>query len=151
MAKARRGAAPTRAQQQAARPEYTMDVEQEKQVRRETLQEKINTEGRKTYIRKNVCLLSAGTRGGAPQDMRGGSGRARWSTRRAAGGAERAANTNGLQGLQDAPGQLPLHAVEVQVFPLQPSRAGGAGGAQGQGTRGGKEGAYASMATGGQR
>eukprot|EP00965_Chrysotila_dentata_P143154 4730084-Pleurochrysis_carterae.AAC.1 len=62
MARARRGTAPTRAQQQAARPEYTLNVEKEKQVR--STQEREKLDGGKAdrlNINKDVC--NAGARG----------------------------------------------------------------------------------------
>eukprot|EP00965_Chrysotila_dentata_P233110 6199381-Pleurochrysis_carterae.AAC.1 len=65
MAKARRGTAPTRAQQQAARPEYTLDVEKEKQARSKQewgrLGRGIRERADKPKANKELC--NAGARG----------------------------------------------------------------------------------------
>eukprot|EP00965_Chrysotila_dentata_P129564 4283109-Pleurochrysis_carterae.AAC.1 len=120
MEKARRGTAPSRAQLQAARPEYTLDVEQEKQARSKARHVTLNT--RRGLAIENVndaCLLNTGAGRQAARDLRGGSGRNRWSERRTQSGTGRATDADGLQGVQGEPRELPLYAAKVQVFPLQ--------------------------------
>eukprot|EP00965_Chrysotila_dentata_P066061 2187020-Pleurochrysis_carterae.AAC.1 len=148
--KARREKAPTRAQQQAARPEYTLDVEQEKQVGSMTPHKVIHRRGVHT-VGKHVRLLHAGAGGVAAQDLRGGGEGSRRSARRTEGGADHGADADGLQGFQDAPGQLPLHASEMQVLPLQPPQTRDKGASQGPRARRRTKGAHAGMAAGWQR
>eukprot|EP00965_Chrysotila_dentata_P132366 4376974-Pleurochrysis_carterae.AAC.1 len=152
MAKARRGTAPTRAQLQGARPEYTLSVEQEKQARRELSHIIMSTmRAQKNGKRRHVCLLSAGARREAAGDLRGGGEWNRRSARGAANGVEPGADTDCLQGIQDTPGVVPVYAAEMQIFPLQPPQARDAGGAQRSGVRRREEGARAGVETGRQR
>eukprot|EP00965_Chrysotila_dentata_P043216 1435689-Pleurochrysis_carterae.AAC.1 len=144
MAKAKRGTAPTRAQQQAARPEYTLSVEQEKQARRERSHiVTYMTSAQKGEKGRHACPLYAGARRKAVGDLRGGGEGNRRSAGGAENGVELAADTDGLQGIQDTPGDLPLYAAEMQLFPLQSPQARDAGDTQGPGVRRRKEGARA--------
>eukprot|EP00965_Chrysotila_dentata_P065199 2161015-Pleurochrysis_carterae.AAC.1 len=98
-----------------------------------------------------VTPLHAGARRKAARDMRGGGERNRRSERRAESGAERVADADGLQGVQDEPGDLPLYAAEVQIFFLQSPPVRDTDGTQGPGARGGKELAHAGVAARRQR
>eukprot|EP00965_Chrysotila_dentata_P095778 3166025-Pleurochrysis_carterae.AAC.1 len=123
MAKARRGTEPTRAQQQAARPEYTLNVEKEKQVRNiENIEGTVEGERGKAHTHgPNGELCYAGAGGNRALGVRSvgeGSGR---STRTTTSGIGRGPIANSLQGLQTASRELSFRTTQVQIFSLQSS------------------------------
>eukprot|EP00965_Chrysotila_dentata_P080592 2659422-Pleurochrysis_carterae.AAC.1 len=147
MARARREAAPTRAQRQAARPEYTLDVEMEKQVRIIIASQTQNLRREGAGNAENgACLSHAGTGGKCAQVLRGGGEGSRRSEGRTQGRAQRRQNTDGLQGLQTSFGKLPVHEAKMQILSLQPSQARDASHSQRSRTGGGTEGEDASVA-----
>eukprot|EP00965_Chrysotila_dentata_P128108 4236072-Pleurochrysis_carterae.AAC.3 len=131
MARARRETAPTRAQRQATRPEYTLSVEMEKQVRSSLVHSMIDvSRGGKDDVGNVTCLPHAGAGGNGAQDLRGGGEGNRRSKGRTTNGAQRGQNADGLPGFQDPPGKFPVYAAEVQVLSLQPPQTGDARRAQ---------------------
>eukprot|EP00965_Chrysotila_dentata_P021442 710310-Pleurochrysis_carterae.AAC.1 len=153
MAKARRETEPTRAQQQAARPEYTLSVEKEKQVRNvENTEGKVEGEREKAPAQEPyVKLCYAGAGGKGALGVRGVGEGSRRSTRTTTSGTGRGQIANGLQGLQTAPRELPFCTTQVQIFPLQPPAERDARQAQGFRIGRGEERTHADVAARGQR
>eukprot|EP00965_Chrysotila_dentata_P255856 6212361-Pleurochrysis_carterae.AAC.2 len=90
MTRARRDNAPTRSQQQATRPKYTISVEKEKQVREGTIDKAVKLGGRgrkETY--DGALLMAAGAGGSGPRGVRRSGERSRRSERSTEDGAER--------------------------------------------------------------
>eukprot|EP00965_Chrysotila_dentata_P257616 6212942-Pleurochrysis_carterae.AAC.1 len=152
MSMAKRESAPTRAQQQAARPEYTLKVEREKQVKAEPVGRQTGREkSKRKCTATNVLTLSAGTRGGGARGVRsGGEGRRR-RKRSTSSRTERPPHADDLSGLPPQAGELPFHTTEVQVLPMQPFATRHTHQATGLRFRGRKEGTHASLAAGEQR
>eukprot|EP00965_Chrysotila_dentata_P097985 3239902-Pleurochrysis_carterae.AAC.1 len=147
--KAKRESAPSRAQQQAAKPEYTLGVEREKQVRSDWT----DSQGRQRRdggrnSRDDKCTLSAGAGGGGTHGVRGGGERRRRSTRETTSGAGRLQIADHLSRFPPPSGELPLREAEMQVLPVLPPEAGHADQVAGLSTRGGKERAYPGVAAG---
>eukprot|EP00965_Chrysotila_dentata_P180329 5953704-Pleurochrysis_carterae.AAC.1 len=144
LARTKRESAPTRAQQQAARPEYTLSVEKEKQVRSEEI---VEAQGTK-MLETNVLPSNAGARGGGPHGLRGGGQRSWRSEGEAANGAERGQDADGVQGLSPAPRELSVLPTQVQVFPVQSPQERDPHHPKRYGIRGRKERENARVATG---
>eukprot|EP00965_Chrysotila_dentata_P012406 408257-Pleurochrysis_carterae.AAC.2 len=150
--KAKRETAPTRAQQQAARPVYTLEVEREKQVRGEGAQGLVREKGEgRQNDKTNSRMLIAGSGGEGAQGVRGSSEGRRRSTRRTEDGVELPPHTNNLQGLQTTSRELSFRATKMQVLPMQPAEARDANRAKGLCAGGREAGANAGVATRGQR
>eukprot|EP00965_Chrysotila_dentata_P067268 2226158-Pleurochrysis_carterae.AAC.1 len=113
--KAKRGNAPSRAQQQAARPEYTLSVEREKEASNKSTSGLGVSKREEGTARNNAtCTLLAGERGGGHQGVRGDGKGKRRSKRSSKGGTECHPDADNLQRLPAPFGELPLHAAEVQ-------------------------------------
>eukprot|EP00965_Chrysotila_dentata_P095779 3166026-Pleurochrysis_carterae.AAC.1 len=153
MAKARRGTEPTRAQQQAARPEYTLNVEKEKQVRNiENTEGTVEGERGKALTQESyeeLCYAGAGGKGAL--GVRSVGEGSRRSTRTTTSGIGRDPIANRLQGLQTASRELPLSKTQVQIFHLQSFVERDACRTQGFRVGGGEEGTHAGVAARGQR
>eukprot|EP00965_Chrysotila_dentata_P030699 1022222-Pleurochrysis_carterae.AAC.2 len=152
MAKAKRGTAPTLAQQQAARPEYTLNVEKEKQMRNLETREGIveETGGKAKMPNANEGSCDAGTGGSCDLGVRGAGEGSRGSMVTTPSETGRGSIADSLPGLQAASGELSLCAAQVQVFPLQSLVERDARRAQGLCIGGGEEGTHAGMAATGQ-
>eukprot|EP00965_Chrysotila_dentata_P148619 4907497-Pleurochrysis_carterae.AAC.1 len=100
LSRAKRETAPSRAQQQATRPEYTLNVEREKQVRDAGARD-MGKKKRKGATNKGTDRRThtAGSGGSGDQGVRGNGERRRRSTRSFAGGAECTTNADDMQGL----------------------------------------------------
>eukprot|EP00965_Chrysotila_dentata_P239723 6203271-Pleurochrysis_carterae.AAC.1 len=149
MSRARRENAPTRAQQQAARPEYTISVEKEKQVGKRKIDRTRGSGGRgreETHV--GGCLMLAGAGGGGPRGVRRGGERSRRSERCAEDGAERPTDTDDLPRFPPTPRQLQIYSAQMQNFPMQSPEQRHAHRAQGLSLGRGKKGADAGVAAG---
>eukprot|EP00965_Chrysotila_dentata_P179971 5942090-Pleurochrysis_carterae.AAC.1 len=151
MTRARRENAPTRAQQQASRPEYTISVEKEKQVSEGIVESTVRLKGTGRRKTNDYDLPTvAGTGGSSPCGVRRGGERSRRSERSFEEGAKRHQDANHLPRLPPTPRQLPLYASQVQIFSVQSFEQRHTHRAQGPSPGGGTKGADAGVAAGGQ-
>eukprot|EP00965_Chrysotila_dentata_P094955 3140228-Pleurochrysis_carterae.AAC.1 len=157
LARSKRESAPTRVQQQAAKPEYNIGVEMEKQVKSAGFQEgdmcaAIGTYANITHLWSwNAWLWNAGAGGCGPRGLRGDCERGRRSKGEAAGGAECGQDADGVLGLSPTSRELPVFQTKVQILPLQSPQQRYPHHPQGQGTGGREERKDAVMAAGWQR
>eukprot|EP00965_Chrysotila_dentata_P065056 2156844-Pleurochrysis_carterae.AAC.1 len=143
-AKTKRENAPTRAQQQAARPTYTLSVEREKEVRNNiTWAQGVRKKEEGMENKDDRCFVAAGERGNGAQGVRGDGEGQGGGERNSTSGAERHQDADSLPRLPPAPGELPLHAAKVQVFPVQCPETRDQGCVKGNGAGRGTEGAHA--------
>eukprot|EP00965_Chrysotila_dentata_P116581 3853629-Pleurochrysis_carterae.AAC.1 len=91
-------------------------------------------------------MRNAGAGGDGPQRLRGGRQRSRRREGGAADGAERGQDADGVQGLQTAPGELPVLPAQMQIFPMQPSQERDPHCTEGHGPGGREEGENADVA-----
>eukprot|EP00965_Chrysotila_dentata_P097843 3234947-Pleurochrysis_carterae.AAC.2 len=149
MARAKRETAPTRAQLQAAKPEYTLSVEKKKQVRKGGVDRgKRQRERGESAPLTNMQICYACSGGSGTPEVRGGGQWRRRGENGAARGAERLEDADGLQRFPTSSWELPFLSTQVQLFSVQPPKGRNASFAQGHGTRRRKKGEDAGLAAG---
>eukprot|EP00965_Chrysotila_dentata_P100298 3313713-Pleurochrysis_carterae.AAC.1 len=120
MSRTRRETAPTRAQQQASRPEYTLSIEKAKQVNH------ANTCGTVGRMRGEVNesdirvrTLDSGTRGRGDHGVRGRGERRRRDERSITSRTQRFAVSDNLPRLPAASWELSIYTAQMQIFSMQ--------------------------------